>query len=212
MGKIMEAIFCVVYLVITFALGIKITSKANGRKEIKLFGIMTLVLVGGDSFHLVPRILAALNQTGDYSKAMGVGTLITSITMTIFYLIMYYLFEIHYNKERTLLKITMIVFSVIRIALCLMPQNDWTGESPVIWGVYRNIPFVIIGIIMIVLFYTKRADNVYKLMWLAILLSFVFYLPVVLLADSYPIVGMFMMPKTCMYVWMVVMGYKMSKK
>lgn len=105
----------------------------------------------------------------------------------------------------------MIVLSLLRIGLCLLPQNDWTGASPVIWGIYRNIPFVIMGIIMVVLFYKKRTDSAYRFMWLAITLSFAFYLPVVLWADVHPMVGMLMLPKTCMYIWAVVMGYRVSK-
>ena len=211
MGKIMEAIFCVAYLIVTFILGISIIKKAKDDKESKLFGIMSLVLVSGDAFHLVPRVLAAINQSGDYSKAMGIGTLITSITMTIFYFIMYYIYELRTNKHNKLLMIFMGALSTIRIVLCLMPQNDWTGDSPLSWGIYRNIPFVIMGIIMVVLFYKKRTDSAYRFMWLAITLSFAFYLPVVLWADVHPMVGMLMLPKTCMYIWAVVMGYHVSK-
>lgn len=208
MGKIMEAIFCVAYLCVTTFLGIRIVRKSKGAREGLLFGIMTLVLVSGDAFHLVPRILSAVNPAGDYSAAMGIGTLITSITMTFFYLIMYSIFEIRNGKGSTVLKLSMIVLALIRIVLSLMPQNDWTGESPVSWGIYRNIPFVIMGIIMIVLFFKSSNDRPYRYMWLAILLSFSFYLPVVLWADVSPMIGMLMLPKTCMYVWMVVMGYK----
>ncbi len=43
------------------------------------------------------------------------------------------------------------------------------------------------------------------------LLSFIFYIPVVLWADAYPAVGMLMIPKTCAYVWMVMMGYRAVK-
>lgn len=75
MGKIMEAIFCVAYLIVTFFLGIKIVKNAKDDRESKLFGIMTLVLVSGDAFHLVPRIMAAINQGGDYTKAMGINVL-----------------------------------------------------------------------------------------------------------------------------------------
>ena len=208
MGKIMEAIFCVAYLICTSILGICILKKAKGDKESKLFGIMTLVLVSGDSFHLVPRIMAAIDKAGDYSKAMGIGTLITSVTMTIFYVILYFLYEMRSNKKNKPLMISMMVLAVVRIILCLMPQNDWTGESPVSWGVYRNIPFVIMGIIMIALYFQRRDDKPYRFMWLAITLSFAFYLPVVLWADVSPMIGMLMLPKTCMYVWMVVMGYR----
>ena len=48
-------------------------------------------------------------------------------------------------------------------------------------------------------------------MWLAITLSFLFYIPVVLFAQTMPMIGMLMLPKTCMYVWMIVMFKKAGK-
>lgn len=214
MGKIMEAVFCVIYMITVTVLGILIVKngKDKGRKEILWFGIMSLILVFGDAFHLVPRVLEAINKAGNYHAAKGIGTLITSITMTIFYLIMYFVYSMRYNFKNKGLMVTMIGLTVVRIALCLLPQNDWTGESPVIWGIYRNIPFLIMGIIMIVLFFIKRKDKAYGLMSLAILLSFLFYTPVVLWADVHPMIGMFMLPKTCMYIWIVCMGYMESRR
>ena len=49
-------------------------------------------------------------------------------------------------------------------------------------------------------------------MWLAIVLSFGFYIPVVLFADAVPMIGMLMIPKTCAYVWAVLTGYYDMKK
>ena len=49
-------------------------------------------------------------------------------------------------------------------------------------------------------------------MWLTIVLSFGFYIPVVLWADVVPMIGMLMIPKTCAYVWTVLIGYKAMKK
>lgn len=212
MGKIMEALFCVFYLVFTVIVGFKTVRRSKGNKEISLFGIMTLVLVFGDSFHLVPRIFAAIDKAGDYSYSMGIGKLITSVTMTIFYLIMYFIFEMRYNRKNKMMGGIMVTLALVRIILCLMPQNDWTGEAPVIWGIYRNIPFAVMGIIMVVLYFEQRSDKAYKWMWLAITLSFAFYIPVVLWADLSPMIGMLMLPKTCMYIWIVVMGYKQSRE
>lgn len=45
-----------------------------------------------------------------------------------------------------------------------------------------------------------------------IVLSFAFYIPVVLFADTIPMVGMLMIPKTCAYVWTVWLGYSDMKK
>lgn len=211
MGKIMEAVFCVFYLIFTVIVGFKTLKKSQGNKEVKLFGIMTLTLVFGDAFHLVPRILAVINPATDYAISLGIGKMITSITMTVFYLILYFIFEMHYDKKSTALRSIFIILGVIRIALCLLPQNDWTSASPVIWGVYRNIPFAIMGLITVILYFINKSDKFFKWMWLAVLLSFGFYIPVVLWADVSPMVGMLMLPKTCMYMWIVVMGYKQAK-
>lgn len=211
MGKIMEAIFCVFYLALIPVLGTKIIKKSSGNKEYWLFGVMALVLVGGDAFHLVPRILAVINPSADLHVALGLGKMITSITMTIFYLIMYYVYEMRYSYKNEKLKYAMIFLAIVRIGLCFMPGNDWIGAAPVIWGIYRNIPFTIMGIIMIVLYFKQRSDKAFKWMWLAITLSYAFYLPVVLWADVSPMIGMLMLPKTCMYIWIVVMGYNLAK-
>lgn len=211
MGKIMEAVFCVFYLVFTTVIGIKIIKNAQERKQIKLFGIMTLVLVFGDAFHLVPRILSAINKTGDYTVSLGIGKLITSVTMTFFYLILYFVYEMRYDAKNKIMCLAVSFLAIVRIILCILTQNDWTGASPVIWGIYRNIPFTVMGLIMVILFFNKRDDKKYRWMWLAILLSFVFYIPVVLWSDLSPMIGMLMLPKTCMYMWIVVMGYKESK-
>jgi ABC-type iron transport system FetAB permease component len=140
--------------------------------------------------------------------------------MTIFYLILYYIWRERYQiTGRKALSVTMWVLTVARIALCAFPQNEWLSyPQPVLWGIIRNIPFAIMGILLIVLFAqeAKRAnDKVFRFMWLAITLSFAFYLPVVLFAEQIPMIGMLMIPKTLAYVWVVVMGlnlYRQTKK
>ena len=58
----------------------------------------------------------------------------------------------------------------------------------------------------------ENNDRSFRWMWLTIVLSFAFYIPVVLLADVIPMIGMLMIPKTCAYVWTVLIGYKTMKK
>lgn len=45
-------------------------------------------------------------------------------------------------------------------------------------------------------------------MWLTIVLSFAFYILVVLWSAAMPAVGMLMISKTCAYVWTVAIGLK----
>ena len=214
MQAIMEAAFDIIYLTTVITLGILMVIKGKGNKQYFLFGIMALSLGFGDAFHLVPRALA-LCTTGleSYAFYLGLGKLITSITMTGFYLILYYVYRIRYNiKGQNYLTIAMYLLAIARIVLCALPQNDWfSGQGNLLWGIIRNIPFTIIGIIIIVVFYLeakKNNDKDFKFMWLTIVLSFGFYIPVVLLADQYPLIGLLMMPKTIAYVWTVVIGYK----
>lgn len=217
MQAIMEAGFDVVYLVTVVTLGIIMVLKGKS-KETKLFGIMAITLGLGDSFHLVPRALA-LCTTGleNFTVALGIGKFITSITMTVFYILLYYVWRLRYKVEgKNGLTISIYVLAIARIALCLFPQNMWTSAAaPLSWGIYRNIPFALMGLLIIVLFYKsakEHHDTSFKYMYLTIVLSFAFYIPVVLFADTIPLVGMLMIPKTCAYVWTVWIGYQDMKK
>lgn len=218
MQAIMETLFDVVYLTTVIALGFIMVKNGKGNKQYLLFGTMALVLGFGDAFHLVPRAYA-LCTTGleNYPVALGTGKFITSITMTFFYVMLYYVYRIRYSVfGKNALTITFFLLSIARIVLCLFPQNGWTtANPPILWGVYRNIPFVLIGLIIIVLFYKGAKENndlSFKYMWLTIVLSFAFYIPVVLWADVNPLIGMLMIPKTCAYVWTVWIGYQDMKR
>ena len=213
-----ESIFDALYLTFAIIIGIYLITKGQKGSLVRSFGVMALVLGGGDAFHLVPRAIS-LWTTGleANAAALGIGKLITSITMTIFYLILYYIWREHYQVSgRKPLIITMWVLTIARIALCAFPQNQWLSyEQPLLWGILRNIPFAIMGILLIVLFAqeAKRAnDKVFRFMWLAITLSFAFYLPVVLFAEKIPMIGMLMIPKTLAYVWVVVMGLNLYRQ
>ena len=179
---------------------------------------MAVTLGCGDAFHLVPRAYA-LCTTGleNYTAALGIGKFITSITMTVFYILLYYVWRTRYKIEgKKEITIAVYLMAALRIILCLFPQNAWTSaDAPLSWGIYRNIPFAILGLIVIVLFYRsakEHKDRDFRWMWLTIVLSFGFYIPVVLWADTVPAVGMLMIPKTCAYVWTVMIGYQAMRK
>lgn len=217
MQAIFETLFDIVYLITVVSLGIIMICQSKGRKEYFLYGMMAVVLGCGDAFHLVPRAIA-LCTTGleNYTVPLGIGKMITSITMTVFYVILYYVWRIRYHvSQKQGLTICVWALALLRIVLCLMPQNQWTSPvEPLTWGIYRNIPFLILGILLIVLFYRsakKAQDKSFRYLWLAIVISFVCYIPVVLFAQTIPAAGMLMIPKTCAYVWIVVMGYEAMK-
>ena len=217
MRAIFETLFDILYLLTVLSVGIRMIRNSKGSAQFQLFGWMAVVLGAGDSFHLVPRALA-LCTTGldSYAFQLGLGKWITSVTMTVFYVLLYYVwrqrYHIHGQKAVTL---AVYALSAARVILCMMPQNQWlTNHSPLSWGIYRNLPFALLGLLVIVLFYRsakESPDSAFRWMWLTIVLSFGFYIPVVLWGDVIPVIGLLMIPKTCAYVWTVLIGYAAMK-
>lgn len=218
MQAIVETLFDTVYLITVITIGILMIRGSHGEHQFRLFGWMAVVLGAGDSFHLIPRALA-LCTTGleNYTVPLGVGKWITSVTMTIFYVLLYHVWRQRYEMNgRAGLTAAVYGLAGVRIVLCMIPQNRWLSEdAPLSWGIYRNIPFALLGLVVIVLFYRSAkdcGDRNFRWMWLTIVLSFGFYIPVVLWADAVPLIGMLMIPKTCAYVWTVLIGYFAMKR
>ena len=217
MRAIFETLFDIFYLFTVLSVGIRMIRNSKGSAQFQLFGWMAVVLGAGDSFHLVPRALA-LCTTGldSYAFQLGLGKWITSVTMTVFYVLLYYVWRQRYHIQgQKAVTWAVYVLSAARVILCMMPQNQWlTNHSPLSWGIYRNLPFALLGLLVIVLFYRsakQNNDKAFRWMWLTIVLSFSFYIPVVLWADVNPMIGMLMIPKTCAYVWTVLIGYNAMK-
>ncbi len=204
-----EAVFDTVYLCTVLAFGVYLMIRAEKSVQL-LAGVMASILGLGDAFHLVPRIRASFSRepAERFRRALGVGKLVTSVSMTVFYVLLWHvgmlLFPVPSAAAPT---VCVYVLAAVRILLCFMPQNGWTSvHPPVSWAVFRNIPFFLLAALVAWPFaaYAGSVPAV-TYMWLAIALSFLFYVPVVLFSDAHPAVGALMIPKTAAYVWIVVM-------
>ena len=98
MQTIVETLFDTVYLFSVITIGILMIRKSKGNRQFTMFGIMAVLLGSGDSFHLVPRA-TALCTTGleNFTVQLGLGKWITSITMTIFYVVLYHVWRERYQ-------------------------------------------------------------------------------------------------------------------
>lgn len=203
-----EVYFDIIYMLIALAIGIYLLKTTYSQAKF-LAGVTSLLLVAGDAFHLIPRIAAILtNQEEKFFRAMGIGKLVTSVTMTIFYILLWEIGIILFSPGiSTFWQYIVYGLAGFRILLCLLPQNRWLDDHPpVIWGVYRNIPFLMLGVAVMILFGVHvTAIASVRAMSLAIFMSFVFYVPVVLWSNTNPKIGMLMLPKTCAYIWMLIM-------
>ena len=127
---------------------------------------------------------------------------------------MFYIYKNNYNDNpKKSIEYSIWVLAVIRIILCFLPQNKWiTNDGSSSIGIIRNIPFIFMGLMIIVLYFQKKdEDIVLKNIWLYVLLSFLFYIPVVVGASLVPMLGMFMLPKTVCYV-LIILCFKNKVK
>lgn len=211
--RIGESVFCIGYLLFDLIAGIIFL--VNGEERLfLLYGIMTLLLGFGDAFHLVPRVVKHIKGESERVRWwMNFGLAVTSVTMTVFYIILFYIWkeqtDTHSNQLISSLtayfKGTIWSVAMSRIAICLMPQNDWFGDGNKRLSLCRNIFFSFIGVCEIILFlFMGGAYGV--TMAACIFFSFLFYVPVTLFAKANPKIGMLMIPKTVMYIIMISLG------
>ncbi len=204
-----EAVFDILYLAAATVIGVVLLITSQGNPPRMWAGIMAFVLAGGDAFHLIPRIRVIFTDDEESLRtALGRGKQITSITMTLFYVILYYIGTLIFTLANAgTWAFFVCSLALIRIALCFLPQNQWAERyPPVRWGILRNVPFFTLGATVAALYYVfRKASPGLGLAWLAIILSFLFYLPVVLWANRNPKIGMLMLPKTAVYVWLLIM-------
>jgi len=207
-GRI-EAVFNLFYLTVAFVLGFILLCSVPDNFVRRLAGIMALVLAGGDTFHLLPRILLVFSGNGERMRqALGNGKLVTSITMTVFYVLLWQLGLLVFTPVNIWLFSAIVhILAVLRVALCFLPQSKWHDRSPpTVWGIRRNIPFILQGAMVTGLFFRYRHTvQEIGLVWLAITLSYIFYIPVVVWVRKYPKIGMLMLPKSCAYLWLLSM-------
>lgn len=212
MPQIGEAIFCIGYLIFDLIAAVVFFINTGGSRAIFLFGILTITLGGGDAFHLVPRVVRAFRGSSPKVEWWsGLGLMVSSITMTVFYVLLLYIWQSIFPQLScpAVLSLLIWISAAIRIALCLFPQNNWfKAEGNISWGIYRNLPFAVTGLCLVILFFLSRNTGGYGLwkMPIAIIVSFGCYFPVVLLAKKKPMIGMLMIPKTIAYICMISMG------
>lgn len=129
---LMEAIFDACYLIFDLIAGILFFVYSKANPLFILYGVLTLTLCGGDAFHLVPRIKRALYGTNDKIKRqLGIGLQVSSITMTVFYIILLFIWKLTFPTLQAPLWVEAMIWisAIIRIVACFLPQNNWTSEE-----------------------------------------------------------------------------------
>jgi hypothetical protein len=99
----------------------------------------------------------------------------------------------------------------VRLVVMVFPQNQWNSSVPPWpWSLIRNVPLMIqgLGVAYLILRDARAAgDRIFQLAGYMILVSYGFYIPVVLFVQRAPMLGMLMIPKTVAYVAIAWLAY-----
>lgn len=204
--KYFEVVFDIAYLLIVLYLGFKLLKKDT--KLATIFGAMALILGFGDMFHLIPRVVGHLT-TGldDYTFWLGMGSGITSLTMTVFYYLLLKAYEHKFGVNK-IFRYVVIVLLLFKVVITFFPQNNWfTNDAEYSFQLIRNIPFMFMGLYMVYEI-LRQKDSTFTKIGIGVLLSFLFYMPVIFFAEFLPIIGMLMMPKTVAYLYVIIVAYR----
>jgi hypothetical protein len=142
---------------------------------------------------------------------VGLGALATAYTVTIFYMLVLMIWQRRYNKPYGWFGVLLWVTAVFRLVIMLFPANEWNNTvPPQTWSLIRNVPLMIqgLGVAYLILRDSIQAhDKPFTWVGVMILVSYAFYLPVILLVQRMPLIGMLMIPKTLAYVAIAFIAY-----
>ena len=177
------------------------------------------LLALGDTGHVGFRNLAyALGDLGARVsflgldlRLVGIGALSTAFTVTGFYMLMVKVWKERFDKRYTDFALFLLAMGIFRFVLMLWPQNQWNSlVPPQPWSIFRNIPLMIqgLGVAYLILRDAKVEDGgLFRWIGILILVSYAFYIPVILWVRRLPLLGMLMIPKTIAYLAIGVIAY-----
>ncbi len=212
----MEIGFNILYLLTIYLIVFLMFRKYRSQKFINTPGSRSflaafLLLAIGDTGHVGFRLVAFARGGLETNESLvGLGALATAITVTIFYMLMAEVWSKQAGKPRKLIYWTIIGLGLVRLGFMTLEGNQWNQVVPPhTFSLYRNAFLTAMGLLVILAFMRsgkKSGNRFLTRSGIAIICSFVFYIPVILFVQKVPMIGMLMIPKTIVYVWLALIG------
>jgi hypothetical protein len=219
-----EISFNVAYLVAVWGLVVVMAHRrANvapqDRAVARLVRWAFLLLAVGDTGHVGFRVLAyavgdlnlSVTLFGQETGLVGVGAMATAFTVTLFYFMMVWVWKARFRREFGCFQVSLLATGAIRLALMLLPGNDWNNVvPPQPWSIYRNLPLILLGLgVASLILRDARRTSDRPFLWIGglILISYACYIPVVFFVQRAPLLGMLMIPKTVAYLGIGALAY-----
>ncbi len=215
---LVEVIFNVAYLLIIWSLVIimslryaKVPPESQPLAKRVLWAFALLAL--GDTGHVGFRVVAYASGGLEANPSLvGAGALSTAFTVTAFYMLMVDVWRLRFKKPIGWLGGSLLAAGVVRMIVMLFPGNEWWQVTPpYTWSLIRNAFLVYQGLgIMVLILKDARLNRDRAFVWIGIMiaLSYTFYAPVILWAQWVPLLGMLMIPKTCAYLAIAYIAFR----
>lgn len=215
---IMEIMFSVIYLIYICIIVIFMSKnlKKGNKDEIKTAKYILLAFISlmiGDLGHVGARLVTFFSENFASNYGIfGIGVLFEMIGLILLFIFYTNAWRIHFNKPNDLIFKSLIVVGIIGLIIFTFPQNQWNTE-PISyeWLIIRNIPWLIQGMALATLIIRDaRAvkDPILIRIGILILISFLFYIPVILFGSIEPMLGLLMIPGTFIYMLWQYNSYK----
>jgi len=219
-----EVSFDTIYLIVVWCLVFamfrrrSVVRPENQRVASLVLNAFALLALG-DTAHVGFRVLAyamgdmaaQVSFLGTQFGLLGLGQLTTSITVTLFYVLMLAIWRSRFNKEYGPFEHFLFACAVVRLLLIALPANQWDSLVPLQpWATVRNLPLLIQGLGVAYLILRDAWANKDRTFWwigIMILVSYACYMAVVLFVQQVPLIGMLMIPKTVAYVAVCLLAY-----
>jgi hypothetical protein len=219
-----EISFNVTYLVVVWSLVVMMWRRRSlvaprDRPVADLVLWAFALLAAGDTGHVGFRVLAyglgdletRFTALGLQFGLVGIGALATAITVTLFYVLVLYMWRARFERTFGWFEY-LLAAPVVRFALMALPANNWNSVEPVQpWSTLRNLPLMLqgLGVAYLILRDAGRArDRTFQWIGASILISYACYMPVIFFVQRVPMIGMLMIPKTVAYVVIAVVAYR----
>ena len=213
-----EVVFNVTYLIVIWTLVAMMARRQSAvapadRPVAKRLMWAFALLALGDTGHVGFRVVAyALGGLGANPALVGLGALSTAYTVTLFYMLMVDIWRLRFHKPLGIAGWTLLGAGVVRLIIMAFPANHWEQiVPPYDWSLLRNALLVIQGVGVMILILRdafRTGDTAFKSIGAMIAVSYAFYAPVILWSAQIPMLGMLMIPKTCAYVAIAIIGYR----
>lgn len=208
-GEIMRLAFMVFYMIYIFIVVIIMMKRKSSLSQEKkpaamrvLLGFTALLI--GDIGHVGARLYNFLS-TEKNPAIYGIGELLECSGLLILFICWIDAWRLEFSHSKKAIYYILIFTGILGLIMFTFPVNDWLGDSPPqYWLIIRNMPWLIqgVGVSLLILNDAKKNDDkLMKKIGICILISFLFYMPVIFIGYIYPMLGTLMIVGTIFYMF-----------